>query len=545
MEFAGDETRTNPNHRSMKIVRRKFFSFSSFTFSNASFHFRNPRMLLSKPAGPFRVSTGGLLKTFATKVIKNGRRLSPSVAKPQKEQTKKVKVNQDPRFMIGPPNSGKFAGLQMIDPKARIQGENTIAKVNSFEALKIDAGVRSAIENEVLGHLSYKNPSAIQVLVTKAIQARRKSPEEFRSFLVAAETGSGKTLAYLAPLLSKLKEQEVSDPNWSHLQELPIIRSIILVPTVELTAQVTAVVKKICHTAKLSSFALSPEVSPKSITEKLNRRIDVLITTPDKFLASFRNQNSLKGHLKYCKSVVVDEADTLMDESFIESTQKVLDATTSSATDLVFCSATIPRRFEKIMSKLYPEAYRIVTPSLHKIPRHIDFRVVEVFNPPYLNSKPLALQQALYAIHNDNTEPGFLKRVVVFLNHKDDIAGLSAFLSEKGYNAVSITGKMTFAERKDLVSEFVNPAAAINEAESSKVRVLLTTDLLSRGIDMNNIRNVILYDLPYSSVDLIHRAGRTGRMGKRGRVFLFVEKKESRGWVKGLEKVVKKGMVLA
>ncbi|VVT58957.1 uncharacterized protein SAPINGB_P006469 [Magnusiomyces paraingens] len=448
--------------------------------------------------------------------------------------------------MVGPPNSGKFAGLQMIDPKYRIQGQTTVSKINTFEALKIDTGVRNAIENDILGHLNYKQPSEIQILATKAIQAKRKNPDEFRSFLIAAETGSGKTLAYLAPLLSKLKEQEISDPNWEHLKELPIIRCIVLVPTLELTTQVISTVKRICHIAKLSSFALTPEISPRSISSKLEHRIDVLVANPEKLLATFKTQNSINGHLKYCKWVVVDEADTLMDESFVESTQKVLEATSSSATDLVFCSATIPRRFDKIMTKLYPETTRIVTHSLHKIPRHIDFRVVEVFNPPYLNSKPRALQQALYAIHNDNTESGYLKRVVVFLNHKDEIPSLATFLKEKGYDAVSISSQMTIQERKDLISDFVNPAPLLKHNENnSKVKVLLTTDLLSRGVDMNNIRNVILYDLPYSSVDLIHRAGRTGRMGKRGRVFLFVEKKESRGWVKGLEKVVKKGMVLA
>lgn len=495
------------------------------------------------------------IRLYSTRTLKNSRKLSSGLTEISRQSLSKKKPNavkgkqnklNDPKFMVGPPNSGKFAGLHMVKPNDRIYGEKYISKIDSFEALKIDHGIRNAIVNNILGHLDYKKPSPIQVLAARAIQAKRKTPEEFCSFLLAAETGSGKTLAYLAPLLSKLKEEESVNPNWVHLKELPIIRSVILVPTLELVSQVISTVKTIGHEAKLSSFALSAEVSPRSISEALSRRIDVLVTTPDKFLVTFKNQNSLKGHLKYCKSIIVDEADTLMDETFVESTQKVL-ATSPSITDLVFCSATIPRRFDRIMTRLYPDVQRIVTPSLHKIPRHIDFRVVEVFNPPYLNSKPLALQQALYAIHHDNTEAGNLKRVVVFLNHKSDIKPLAELLNEKGFDSVFISGGMSLEERKKLVTEFVSPPSQLDDTskETSKVRVLLTTDLLARGIDMNNIRNVILYDLPYSSIDLIHRAGRTGRMGKRGRVFLFVEKKESRGWVKGLEKVVKKGMVLA
>ena len=96
------------------------------------------------------------------------------------------------------------------------------------------------------------------------------------------------------------------------------------------------------------------------------------------------------------------------------------------------------------------------------------------------------------------------------------------------------------------MEEFSEPIPLdATEESGSKVKILVTTDLLARGIDMDNVRNVILFDLPYSSADLLHRAGRTGRMGKRGRVFLFVDKKESKSWVKGLEKVVRKGMALA
>lgn len=506
------------------------------------------------------------LNTFSRDLGKDIKKMSP------KHLSTELKMN--PAFLTGPPNSGEFARLRAVPPEERIKTANVISKIDTFEALKINNEVRESILNNVLGHLEYKKPSAIQTLGIRAIQAKRRHPDEFRSFLLAAETGSGKTLAYLAPLLSKLKDQEdamrkihaqVNDDKpsdtartsktmpWDYFSNLPVVRSLILVPTLELVSQVTATVKKISYSAKVSSFAITNDISLKAVKENLeSRRIDVLITTPDKFLHSFKNEASLKGHLKFCQTVVVDEADTLMDKSFLESTQHVLSLTQhSELRDLVFCSATIPRNFDKTMRKFYPDIERIVTPSLHKIPRHIDFRVIEVFNPPYLNSKTLALQQALYAIHNDNTEQGIKKRVVVFLNHKKDIKPLADLLNSKGYDARYVSGDMDSNERKALVQEFVGPAEKLpTEGEEAskqpnKVQVLLTSDLLARGIDMDNVRNVILYDLPYSSVDLLHRSGRTGRMGKRGRVFLFVEKKESRGWVKGLEKVVKRGMSLA
>lgn len=456
-------------------------------------------------------------------------------------------TTNDPAYMVGPPNSGNFASLKVVKKAERTENQGILSKIDDFAALRIEPGVRQGIMEGVLAHLEYKKPTAIQVLGIKAIQARKRSTEQFRSYLIAAETGSGKTLAYMAPLMSKLKEEELTRKDWDQIKDLPIVRSIILVPTLELVSQVISTVKGISHSAKLSSLALTADISHRGIRDSLKRRIDVLVCTPEKFLQVFKDPNALKGHLKYCRFLTVDEADTLMDETFVEHTQKVIEGVPSIA-DLVFCSATIPRRFDRIMRKLYPDVERIVAPNIHKIPRHVDFRVIEVFNPPYLNSKPLALQQALYAIHNDNTEPGKVKRTVVFVNSKDALEPIVTTLVEKGYDAVSVSGGMSLDLRKEIVTAFVEPIPLpvnANDVGVSKVKVLVTTDLLARGIDMDNVRNVILYDLPYSSVDLLHRAGRTGRMGKRGRVFLFVDKKESRSWVKGLEKVVRRGMALA
>ncbi|KAF5103076.1 hypothetical protein D0Z00_000054 [Geotrichum galactomycetum] len=447
--------------------------------------------------------------------------------------------------MTGPPNSGSFASLKTVNKADRTNKLNVIQKIDTFKALKLDPGVREGILKDVLGHLEYTKPTAIQVLSVKSIQAKRRSNGEFKSFLIAAETGSGKTLAYLGPLMSKLKEEERTSEEWELIKDLPIVRSVILVPTLELVSQVISTVKKVSYQAKLSSVAFTADLSLRGIKEALKKRTDILVCTPEKFLSVFKDPNSLKGHLKYCRSITVDEADTLMDETFVEHTQKVI-AGVPSISDLVFCSATIPRRFDRIMRKLYPDVERIVAPNIHKVPKHIDFRVIEVFNPPYLNSKPLALQQALYAIHHDNTEPGHVKRVVVFVNSKNSVQGIQDNLKEAGYDAISVSGNLSLAERKAIVQEFSEPIPIDATQESdSKVKVLITTDLLARGIDMDNVRNVILFDLPYSSADLLHRAGRTGRMGKRGRVFLFVDKKESKSWVKGLEKVVRKGMALA
>lgn len=488
------------------------------------------------------------VKCYSTRgsTLKRSTRLSPhvkakTIATPSNKRKKQV--DTEPQYMVGPPNSGSFASLKMIKKPERVAKQHILEKIDTFKALMLDHGVRSGILDGVLPHLEYKKPTSIQTLAIKSIMTKRRNREEFRAFLLAAETGSGKTLAYLGPLATKLKQRE-NDKEWSQIEELPIVRSVILVPTLELVAQVLQTVKSVSHFAKLSSVGFTAESSPRAIKDTLRKRIDILVCTPEKFLSVFKDPNSLKGHLKHCQAIVVDEADTLMDDTFVEYTQKVISGI-PSISDLIFCSATIPRRFDKVMRRLYPDAERIVAPMIHKVPKHIDFRVIEVFNPPYLNSKSLALQQALFAIHHDNTEPGKVKRVVVFVNSKSSVAPIVDNLKEHSYDAIGVSGGMSLDERRNIVEEFTHPVEIGEGQEASKVKVLVATDLLARGIDMDNVRNVILYDLPYSSVDLLHRAGRTGRMGKRGRVFLFVEKKESKSWVKGLEKVVRRGMALA
>jgi ATP-dependent RNA helicase MRH4 len=118
-------------------------------------------------------------------------------------------------------------------------------------------------------------------------------------------------------------------------------------------------------------------------------------------------------------------------------------------------------------------------------------------------------------------------------------------LNEHHYPTVGIEGRMSLEERRKAADEFVNDPQDAAADDKVRIKALVCTDLMARGIDMKRIRNVILYDLPYSSSDLLHRIGRTGRLNSRGRCLLFVSKKESQGWVRGLQKVIKSGLAIA
>ena len=236
---------------------------------------------------------------------------------------------------------------------------------------------------------------------------------------------------------------------------------------------------------------------------------------------------------------VLDEADTLMDQSWAEDTYKTIK-TMPNANHLLFCSATIPNEFNKTMERLFPTAQTITTPRLHRLPHTIDFKTIDAALNPYKGSKIKALAQALYAIARDGTEPGYEKRCIVFVNEKKEVAKVVEKLAgQYGHDCVGLTGDDSVEQRLDKISAFINPPRRLEEIEdeSSKLhddtqelqkisipgsniviqssqqagqqkrlnslKIVVTTDLMARGLNFQGVRNVILYDVPKTSIDLV------------------------------------------
>ncbi|KAI5968098.1 MRH4 [Candida margitis] len=399
-------------------------------------------------------------------------------------------------------------------------------------------------------------------------------------FTVAAETGSGKTWSYLSPLLSKLKED---DFNWFNdnqkkyelFKKSEQVRSIILVPTHELVEQVYDVLNRankytLDHenvprqykafldlpensTLGLSIMKLSHGDPPISLYKQLRNfgKVDVLVTTPAK-VTGFSKLEAIDRPFKIFKSVrycVLDEADTLFDPSFLKDTTAVVKSF-PQLLDLILVSATIPKEFERTLARYFPDEksmIRVSTPSLHKVPRNIKVMTLDADLPPYNGSKPRCLAQAIYAVSRDGTEPDHVKRIIVFVNEKSEVEGLvDLMISKYGIrqqDIFGISGKVKVQDRKEFLEPFLAPAQLIKQdVDGSKVKILVTTDLLARGLNFIGIKNVILMGLPRSSVDLVHRLGRTGRMNQSGRVFIIADKKSKKSWVKGLGNAIIRGV---
>ncbi|KHC33069.1 ATP-dependent RNA helicase MRH4, mitochondrial [Candida albicans Ca6] len=530
---------------------------------------------------------------------------SPKSPKPKPKPTAKLSPNVF--------SSGKFSQLHNDTSTTNIE-----SKITSFDQLKIFPSVREAIIKEIKSQYNLKGPrhsnideidikpTPVQIAAIRKINQTRKlkvpnkdlesmddaeriqfelqnanEVQKTKVFTVAAETGSGKTWSYLAPLLSKLKSDDMefwksdSEGYDNTRKKGQFVKSVILLPTNELVDQVYETLQRansfeLEHKGapgNFTSFLELPENKTMNITTmklgqgeapvRLFRQletkgpIDVLITTPGKIVAFSKLVNINRpfrvfANVKYC---VLDEADTLFDDSFEKNTTDVITHF-PKLLDLILVSATIPKVFEKKLSKLFPDQrslIRVATPSLHKVPRNIKVMTIDADVAPYNGSKPRCLAQALYAISKDGTEPGYVKRIIVFVNEKSEVDGIVESMITKykvrPEDIVGVSGSVNIRDRKDMLQPFLQPAELIeNDDFGSKVKILVTTDLLARGLNFQGVKNVILLGLPRNSVDLVHRLGRTGRMNQNGRVFVIVDKKSKKSWVKGLGNAIIRGL---
>jgi ATP-dependent RNA helicase MRH4 len=446
---------------------------------------------------------------------------------------------------------------------------------------------------------------AIPALVGIEQKTGKKSKEKKpirQDFLIAAETGSGKTLSYLLPTINSVKLAEAEDADFKAyeiaLQEEKIRqndltldspplsnmphpttgrpRAIILVPTAELVEQVGNVVKSMSHTVKFRSAMISSSVSGKVIRNRLfsPKGIDIVVSTPH-LLASIAESDP--NILSRVTHLIVDEADSLLDRGFSPLTQAIIDRANSSLKQLVLCSATIPRSMDSFLRKRFPDMRRLVTPNLHAIPRRVQLGVVDVERPPYQGNKNLACADTIWSIgkaaaEHDGPIKGMMdvKRILVFVNEREKTQEVTEYLVSKGIDAIALSRDTPEQRQSEMLASFTtsepliapkgdHPGSLADNQPNyvpfgetappvkrhlPNTKALVTTDLGSRGIDTLAVRHVILYDVPHSTIDFIHRLGRTGRMGRRGRGIVLVGKNDRRDIVAEVKDGMFKGQAL-
>lgn len=464
---------------------------------------------------------------------------------------------------------------QSLSPVSWAQRANTGAKIEnwgSFNDFDLLPSIKEAVSNKALNDLTTIQPTAVQklvipVLTGMGLKARQKIvfKGRFESFLIAAETGSGKTLAYLIPTMDYLKREEeiLLETKFSEEEvearslakrlemeqqlfdlEVPTVentdvngkpRAVILVPTSELVNQVGAVIKSMSHIVKLRSALISRDFSGRVIRKRLFfSPIDILVSTPHLLSSLAENDPRI---LSNCSHIIVDEADSLFDRSFSPITSAIISRA-EGLKRLILCSATIPKSLDRSLRKLYPDMQRLVTPHLHAIPRRVQLSIVDIDADPYRGNKLLACADTLHKLAKDDTEEGFIKKVIVFVNERETTAEVASYLRFRGFDAASL--ERDTSDRKDasVLDYFTGPKTAVGPEVKAmdRMAVLVTTDIASRGVDTKTVKNIVLYDVPFSTIDFIHRLGRTGRMGRRGQAVILVDKNTNKAWVKDIKR---------
>lgn len=498
--------------------------------------------------------------------------------------------------------------LTPVSYSSRTAVKERLHELDSFHKFQLLPSVQESIETQALKGLEEFIPTAVQRLAIPALLGekskyeRKRPAKEREDFLIAAETGSGKTLSYLLPLIDAVKRAEQADAEVEAYEKMkqeeqlkqnnltlvspPLTntphpttgrpRAIILLPTSELVSQVGALTKSLSHTVKFRSALISSAVSGKVIRNRLFSPggIDILVSTPH-LLASIAESDP--NILSRVTHLVIDEADSLLDRGFSPLTSAIIDKSNPSLQQLILCSATIPRSLDSFLRKRFPDIRRLTTPNLHAIPRRVQLGVVDVERDPYRGNKNLACADTIWSIGKaaaDHEGPDKnavdLKHVLVFVNEREKTQEVAEYLVSKGVNAVALSRDTPEHRASEILADFTssekltvprgeNPGGLADNQPNyvpfgkvapparrnlPNLKVLVTTDLGSRGIDTLAVRHVILYDVPHSTIDFIHRLGRTGRMGRRGRGIVLVGKDDRRDVVREVKEGMFKGQAL-
>jgi len=308
--------------------------------------------------------------------------------------------------------------------------------------------------------------------------------------IVTAETGSGKTTAYVLPLLERWLSGSRDRPR--------PVSALILVPTRELAAQVREVVQQcsahLPDRIKAVSAVGGVSINPQMMA--LRGGADVIVATPGRLL-DLVEKNAVK--LSSVKTLVLDEADRMLDAGFAEELERILTWLPKQRQNLLF-SATFPAAVESLAAKILHEPTRI---EVEPVPRET----------PTITQRAIRVDKAKRTplLRHLITTEGW-KRVLVFVATQYTADLVADKLRRNGIGALAFHGDLSQGARNDVLLDFKN----------SLIQVLVATDLAARGLDIVKLPVVLNYDLPRSADDYTHRIGRTGRAGKSGTAISFL-----------------------
>jgi ATP-dependent RNA helicase RhlE len=368
--------------------------------------------------------------------------------------------------------------------------------MTSFSRFTLLPSLQKTLEEQ-----GFVKPTEIQ---DKAIPALLSG----QSVACVSETGSGKTLAYVLPLLHRLKTLELEgDPITAEGRP----RAVVMVPTRELGEQVARIFKPFTHTTRLRVRSVIGGTALEVAKKNICGAFEILVATPgrlvkllDRGLVDFSDVRCL----------VFDEVDQMLDHGFLPDSNKIVESCPAHR-QLALFSATVSPQVQGLMNKLFAGTDVIRSKRSHKTAEGLTTQNLPVPGPSRF---PL-----LHRVLGDKVPGG----TIIFTNTREQCDELAAELAKASRQCVVYRGSMDKVERRSNLKSF----------RDGKIDLLVSTDLASRGLDVEHVGRVINYHLPYQIESYLHRVGRTARAGRKGLVINFVGDRD-RAFVKQVETIL-------
>jgi superfamily II DNA/RNA helicase len=350
--------------------------------------------------------------------------------------------------------------------------------MNTFEALNIDATLISALKlQEII------EPTEIQ---QKAIPEALQN----KDIIVQSETGSGKTLAYLLPLYQKLKIEDKE------------MQALVLVPTHELAIQVQRQLELLSQNSEMKARTTSiiGDVNITRQIEKLREKPHIIVGSPGRILELIKKKK-ISAHT--IKTIIVDEADRLMDTNNIENVKTIIKSTLKERQLMMFSATVATKTIEKA-KEFMKDPLVIKAEAKMTVPKGIEHM--------YFLCEPREKLEILRKLSRIMNPP----KAIVFIDRGDEVQVATEKLKYHGVKADSLHGANIKLDRKKTMEDF----------KSGRTQLLIASDVAARGLDIEGVTHIINVDIPQKSMDYLHRVGRTGRKGNSGTAISIITKEE-------------------
>ena len=351
---------------------------------------------------------------------------------------------------------------------------------HSFAGLGLSAELTRAVSEQGYAHPTPVQAQAIPVILSG------------RDVLAGAQTGTGKTAGFALPLLQRLAAHGSASASPARHP----VRALILTPTRELAAQVGESVRTYGRYLPLRSAVIYGGVNINPQVQALQRGVDVLVATPGRLLDHVQQKSV---HLGQVQILVLDEADRMLDMGFIRDIRRILALLPAKRQNLLF-SATFSEDIRKLADSVLHDPVHVEVAR-----RNADSELVTQRVHPVDQARKRELLAHLVA-------GGNWQQVLVFCRTKHGANRLAQQLSREGLEADAIHGNRSQPQR----------VRALKGFKEGLVRVLVATDVASRGLDIEELPHVVNFDLPHVPEDYVHRIGRTGRAGISGEAISLV-----------------------